>query len=280
MSHFPTGILHKAYYLVNQMDKITIQIAASTLASKLDCYTAAAPSSLASWDTTCWRNVNEHTRTDICVWFEVKPPLQNTFIRVKSFRRQTAFNQSISYNLKEISFFFWACDGMLLPWKTGLRCTLFNTLPTNKRKNKNNFQTFKQVTSDSSTPQTNDREFRTLQTAVLKKRATRLMRKTAEWTKGAAPLHTEDARLAVYLQCWSSRSSWRKVSFWDSLFLILLHQQHTNRLCVCVLERIPEYSPPKMLQTMSVQVREREGERGRNLTRYWTERERRRRWWW
>lgn len=60
------------------------------------------------------------------------------------------------------------------------------------------------------------------------------MRKTAEWTKGAAPRHTEDARLAVYLQCWSSRSSWRKVSFWDSLFLILLHQQHTNRLCVCV----------------------------------------------
>lgn len=216
------------------------------------------------------------TRTNISVWSEVKPPKQNTFIRVRSFRGQTDF--VLTYPT-EISFIFWACEGMLLPWKTGLRCALFNTLPTHKMK-KYHFQTFKHVTSDSSTPQTNNREFQTLQTAVLKKRAAGLMRKTAEWTKGAAPLHTEDARLAVYLQCWSSRSSWRKVSFWDSLFFILLHQQHTNRLRVCVLECIPEYSPPKMLQTMSVQVREREGERGRNLTRYWTERERRRRRWW
>lgn len=68
----------------------------------------------------------------------------------------------------------------------------------------------------------------------------------------------------------------------ESLFLrlivpsCLIHQQHTDRLCVCVCKRIPEHSPPKSLQTMSVQVGEREREGGRNLTWHWTKREKRR----
>lgn len=49
------------------------------------------------------------------------------------------------------------------------------------------------------------------------------------------------------------------------MFLSLLQQWRTDRLCVCVCvhKRIPEYSPPKTLQTMSVQVRERQPEGGR-----------------
>lgn len=71
----------------------------------------------------------------------------------------------------------------------------------------------------------------------------------------------------------------------ESLFLRLIVPQvcsasSTQTDCVCVRQRIPEYSPPKTLQTMSVQVREREkkreGKRRGNLTRYWTERRRRR----
>lgn len=113
------------------------------------------------------------------------------------------------------------------------------------------------------------------------------MTKTAEWTQVVSSFHTgeEEERkrrfsrqATVYLQCWSSKSSWRKVSFWDSLFPSLQHQRHADKICVCVCVWTHTWTFPTQNFAKHVCTSWEEGIReggwGRNLTRYWREGER------
>lgn len=97
------------------------------------------------------------------------------------------------------------------------------------------------------------------------------MRKTAEWTKGSVPA--------------SSRSSANRPQFtyrvevprpFEGKSLFETHcsldcsssSPQTKYVCMCARECIPEYSPPKTPQTMSVQVGAREGGKDLKRTRH------------
>lgn len=78
------GICIHVRFVINRMDKnhesshseypgsrwSRIWLSSWKTLFQLYCGTAPTPSSLASRDTTCWRNVDDHTKTDLCVWSE------------------------------------------------------------------------------------------------------------------------------------------------------------------------------------------------------------------
>lgn len=93
------------------------------------------------------------------------------------------------------------------------------------------------------------------------------MRKTAEGIEGVSSFHTgeeEEAQLASH--CLLTVLKFQ-VLLKESLFLRLIVPWSAipaaSRQNMCVCERIPEHSPPKTSQTMSVQVGKSEREGGR-----------------
>lgn len=112
----------------------------------------------------------------------------------------------------------------------------------------------------------------------------RLMRKTADWTKGGSPLHTreeEEARPQFTYSVEVPRPLEGKSLFETHCSLVCYtSSSQTEYVCVCVRTHTWTFPTQKLCKPClykSERGKEREGERGRNVTWYWTERRRERR---